>query len=257
MQAANAELVALVRDRLPMRYYKGESYWSIQVAPALTRMADTVDAAMSLMTGEFYVDGPTLLRSLYEQVVTFAWVAVNPGSEQPVSRLDRWVREARYERLKLHNDAVQFRIRPPVLTKAEASAIRVSLGMEDDAGNRLRDKPLADHILPEVPQRAYDADIYWSQKITGLHSARHPLGFRGLYLPAFRVTSQSVHASVEGLDPYITEERNRLVVNRARAGSRLSWALVCPLFGMALMIAAQHVNWIDEPLVRAIVDRGT
>jgi hypothetical protein len=28
-------------------------------------------------------------------------------------------------------------------------------------------------------------------------------------------------------------------------------------FGIGLTIAAQHVNWIDEATVRAIVDRGT
>jgi Phage integrase, N-terminal SAM-like domain len=51
------------------------------------RMADTVDAAMALMDGGFDVDGQTLLRSLYEQVVTFAWVAIDPRSPCPVSGL--------------------------------------------------------------------------------------------------------------------------------------------------------------------------
>jgi hypothetical protein len=129
--------------------------------------------------------------------------------------------------------------------------------MEDSAGTRASDKPLPDRILPEVPQRAHEAAAHWSRTISGLHPPRDLLSFRGLYLPAFRVPSQSVHASTAGLDSYISLERNRYVIDRARPGDRIMWALVCPLFGMALMIAAQHVNWIDETTVRAIIDRGT
>jgi hypothetical protein len=255
IREANAELVTIVRTRLPMRYYHGESSWSLQVGLALTRMADTVDAAMALMDGGFDVDGQTLVRSLYEQVVTFAWVAIDPHRPQPVSRLDRWLGDARYERLKLHNDAVSFGA--SALSEGQATAIRRWLGMEDAGGNRVRDKPLPDRVLPEVTQRAHDADVHWSRTISGLHPARHPLGFRGLYLPAFRVASRSVHPSAEGLDPYVSLKRNRYVVDRARPGDRILWALICPLFGMALVIAAQAVNWIDEGVVRGIVDRGT
>lgn len=254
MQSANAELVALIRGRLPMRYYGGETFWSLQIAASLTRMSDSVEAAMRLMEEGFDIDGQTVVRSLYEQVVTLAWVAIDPLSG-PVTRLDRWRGSARWERLRLHNDAVTFG--ETALTQPQITAIRRFLGMDDNAGNHLRPKPLPDRILPDVTRRALDADVHWHQALPGFHPADHLLGFRGLYLPAFRVTSQSVHASAEATEPYITFTGTRYVVDRARPFGRIHWALVCPLFGLALTIAAQHVNWIDAAHVRAIVDHGT
>lgn len=254
---ANAALTAIVRNRLPMRYYHGESWWSLHVAVALTRMADTVEAAMVLMDGGFDVDGHTLVRSLYEQVVTLSWVAVDPRRPLPVTRLDRWIGEGRYERLKLHKDAVTFGA--SALTEEEARAISEWLGIEDSEGNKVRDKPFPDRVLPPISQRAQEADVHWSRALAGMHPADHPLGFRGLYLPAFRVASRSVHSSAEGFDPYITleDDRRRYVIDRARPGGRILWALICPLFGIALTIASRTLKWIDEPSVRAIVDRGT
>jgi len=42
IREATLGLGAIVRDRLPMRYYPGETFWSMFVAAALTRMCDTV-----------------------------------------------------------------------------------------------------------------------------------------------------------------------------------------------------------------------
>jgi hypothetical protein len=83
------------------------------------------------------------------------------------------------------------------------------------------------------------------------------LGFRGLYLPAFRTGSRSVHSTLAGLAVYVTDKPNRKVVNVARSESRLMWALVGPLFGMCLVIAAQETRWIDEAEVRRLVDQAT
>jgi hypothetical protein len=182
-------------------------------------------------------------------------VAIEPQRTGGKSRLDRWINDARYERLKLHNDASNFDA--TALTEDEVLAIRRALEMEDEDGNRLAKEPPAELILPDVAQRAHQADVHWPSKIEVFHPAGHPLSLRGLYLPAFRVASRSVHPSTEGFDPYITRERNRYVIDRARPGSALQWALICPLFGMALMIAAEHVNWIDGSLVRAVVAHGT
>jgi hypothetical protein len=80
MWLANEALVSMVRDRLPMRYYSGEAWWSLQIAVALTRMCDTVEAEMVLMNSDFDVDGQTLFRSLYEQVVTLpGWRSSRSG----------------------------------------------------------------------------------------------------------------------------------------------------------------------------------
>ena len=101
---------------------------------------------------------------------------------------------------------------------------------------------------------AEEADEHWPLRVRGLHPAGHPLGFRGLYLPAYRVGSRAAHGSLMALDPYLSREPNRYVIHEAEPESRLMWALVGPLFGIALMIAARWDRWIDEAEVRALVD---
>jgi hypothetical protein len=67
-------------------------------------MAGTVEAEMILMEGGFDVDGQMLVRSSYEQVVTFAWLVVDPRRFDAVPGLTARSGRARFERLKLHND---------------------------------------------------------------------------------------------------------------------------------------------------------
>ena len=62
---------------------------------------------------------------------------------------------------------------------------------------------------------------------------------------------------MNALHPYITEKPSRHAVHRATSADRLIWALFAPLFGIALMIAAQEATWIDEAKVRELVDQAT
>lgn len=48
IRAADAGLMSVVRDPLPMGFYRGDDNWSLWSTGALTRMADTVDSAMAL-----------------------------------------------------------------------------------------------------------------------------------------------------------------------------------------------------------------
>ena len=255
IREAALSLQAIVRDRLPMRYYPGETFWSMFVATTLTRMCDTVDALLTLMADDHHVDGQTVLRSLYEQVVTLAWISIEPEPRQV-----RWAGTGLAERLKLQNDAEQFG--ETIMSGDEAEDVRKRLGIgieEDDrcGGTRKRKDPLPHTILPPTVERALEADQHWSARLAGLHPSTHLLGFRGLYVSVYRLGSQAAHGWMQALDPYVHVDGNRHVVNRARPGPRITWGLIPPLFGIAMIIAAQQVNWIDEPTVRDIVDRGT
>jgi hypothetical protein len=88
-----------------MGFYRQADHWSKWSTATLVRMADTVEAAMNLMEAGLEVDARTLLRSLYEQVVTFAWLAIDPGP-----RFARWFGDGLLEDLRLHNDAQPFGI---------------------------------------------------------------------------------------------------------------------------------------------------
>jgi hypothetical protein len=63
-----------------------------------------------------------LLRTLYEQVVTLCWLAIDPERHLVDS-----VNEAHGERLKLHNDARAFGY--SILTDGEAAEIKTRTGM--------------------------------------------------------------------------------------------------------------------------------
>lgn len=76
-------------------------------------------------------------------------------------------------------------------------------------------------------------------------------------MSVYGIGSQSVHSSMQALKDYVTQAGTRHVVKAAIAGPRLTWAMIAPLFGIALMIAAQQVNWIDDAKVRALIDRAT
>jgi hypothetical protein len=67
IRAANAELVALVRRRFPMGFYRTDTNWSLWSAALSMRMADTVEAAIRLMEAGHESDRRTLVRSLYER----------------------------------------------------------------------------------------------------------------------------------------------------------------------------------------------
>lgn len=255
VRKALAGLVAIVRDRLPMRYYRGETWWSLYTAASLVKMADTVDSILLLKTEAHNLDAQTLLRSLYEQVVSLAWIGVDPAVRQP-----RWLGQARWEELRLHNDAVNFGER--LMSPDEIGSAKKLLGIgtfeTDSCGRRRRRKtPLPDRILPPLTDRAREADEYWVNRVSGLHASDHLLGFRGLYLGVYRIGSQPTHGSMAALELYFKKERSRYVVQRAAPGPELTWYLVAPLFGIALMIAAQQVNWIDEARVRELVDQAT
>jgi hypothetical protein len=245
MYAANAELVGLVRGHLPFRIYAGERWWALFRTASLVRMADTVESLIDLMAAEQDLDGQILVRSLYEQVVTFAWLSIDPDTRQW-----RWVGEGRWDLLKAHNDATAFGLTLLSgeevkswqeflgLSKADETASDPELWAAETNSDKRRKRPDLERVLPPVTDRALEADEHWSSRIRGLHPKGHLLSFRGLYLPAYRTASRSAHGFLMALDPYLSEEANRRVVSRAQPGPRIMWALVAPLFAMAVVIAS-------------------
>jgi hypothetical protein len=231
--AANAKLIELVRIRLPERFYKGEKWWTMYCTAALVRMADTVESLMALMPARLDLDAQTLLRSLYEQAVTLAWVMIDP-----VEGHRRWEGEAKVQIAKLHNDALTFGEK--ILSDSELADAQTQRG------------------LPKVPQMALDADKHWATRVKGLHPPGHPLSFRGLYLSIYRLGSRPAHGSFLSLEPYVVEdqENQRFVVDRAKPGPILWYALVAPLFSIALVIGAQHFKWLDEDKIRQIAEKA-
>jgi hypothetical protein len=220
IQEATAELAAIVRRQLPMRFYAGETWWAIFGSASLARMCDTAEALIGLMDARQDADAQDLARSLYEQVVAFAWIAVNPDD-----RHQRWIDDAGAQMHELHREAEAFG--ETVLTEDE---IVVAARAER---------------LPPMIDRAAEVDEHWGNWL------RMPdeLSFRRLYLVVHRVGSGTT------LESYIMPKERRIVVDRARDHTLRWYALAPPLLAMALIVASQRFVWLDDDKVRAINDR--
>jgi hypothetical protein len=75
---AATELSKLVRDEFPKRFYPTESGWRSYGAAMIARIDDVVESCVLLMEHRRVMDGAALVRVLYEHVVRFCWVAIDP-----------------------------------------------------------------------------------------------------------------------------------------------------------------------------------
>jgi len=95
-------LARLVRDCLPRTadVHGPHDAWPLVAPGLLAWCAGTVEAIVALMPLEREVDASILLRSLYEHVVAFAWLAIEPSAE----RLALWRKHDCSQRIKADND---------------------------------------------------------------------------------------------------------------------------------------------------------
>jgi hypothetical protein len=236
LRRVNREFVAFVRSKFPMRFYGGEKMWSVYAAAALLRMCDTVEAMMFLLARRKDGESLVLLRALYEQMVRFAWVAIDPAE-----RHANWAGDSHRQMLKLHNAVAKYG--HGFLSDEEIVTCETA------------------QQLPSIEQMAREADQHWSRTITGLHDAGEPLSFEGLYNLIYRFLCRPTHADLNALGPYITENTTRrgarFTVHEERPGELLNYSLAAPMLAIALLVGAQHFRWLDVEQVRRFVNRAT
>jgi hypothetical protein len=234
LEAGAIEIVLLIRERFPAGYWGGEAWWKMLLSAALLRMADTAEATLFLRPSGRDIDAMSLLRSLLEQVITFAWIMASPEERSVL-----WQEHARGQRLKAHNDLSRFG--SPILTDEEAN--------EDKGALELLD----------VASRAQQADEYWQSRVAGLHPAGSLSSFRGLYASVYRIGSRSVHGEATALDNYISEgNKPPYMVHAAIPDDRRrAYALVAPLLGVAAVLACRFMPMLDEGRIRSAVATAT
>lgn len=163
------------------------------------------------------IDCLALLRSMYEHVVTFAWVAIDP--EQNYHAFCRWEQK---ERLKMSAD------------QAEHS----SFGVDRSAVVR----PLADAgpaCGPEMPERALQADAYWNRI-----ESNWEFHFRSAYATLSRTSSAYVHPTLMGLEPFVSrnERGTRIGLPMLLSGRNVA-SEAALLFADALAVASWRLRW--------------
>jgi Family of unknown function (DUF5677) len=172
--------------------------WPLAGWAMLSRACGTLDSVMALIGERRATDAGVLVRSLFEQAVTFAWIAIDP-TEHALA----WVRWDRAERKKAHNDLLQHGgpalLEPKTLQDFEAV---IASGP----------------VMPNLAQRAEAADTHWAAQIAAV---RNPsTSFRGMYAVIYRTDSQATHAAVTSVEPLVAPSWARGVSGpRGRAGS--------------------------------------
>jgi Family of unknown function (DUF5677) len=233
---AAGELIGLVEARLPQRFYR-ENRWRMLGAAMVVRMADTVRSIVALTALGLDGDAMTLLRALYEQVVIYCWIASKPDDH-----IRRWISDAEWQQLRLHNDVVAFG--QTVLTKREVEKAKKS------------------QKLPDIAQLAEAADEHWSARIAAFRPPKGKpakpediLNFRGLYVAIYRIASRNTHTKPQALDPYFDFESYPNVVHLAKHVPTSYPSLVVPLYAQALLVCHHVLKWPDSELVIAINNR--
>ena len=233
LRRVNREFVRYVRGNFPMRFYRSEPWWFRYAAAALLRMCDTVESLMLLLSRHKDLDALVLLRTLYEQVLTFAWATIDPPR-----RYVRWADHGNRQALAMHNEALRY---GQVLLSPDEQAFAEK----------------AKEGIPSVEVMAREFDAYWPNEIPGLQIPKDVFSFHGLYQSVYRVGSNRTHGSMTALEAYVTADPYPSYVAQGEPSSMFRYSLAAPLLGIALSIGARHFRWIDEVRVRRFVDRAT
>lgn len=188
----------------------------------LARAHYTLETILGLQERE--VDSIVLTRSLYEHVVTLAWLAIDPDAHHGMFL--RWELD---QREKMAKDLQRF----GSIVPAQINIRRALIG----AGKK---------IAPETADRALEADRYWSR--LGLD---WDFAFRHTYAALFRPYSGYVHPTVMGLYPFVEQRPDGLKIQApvAQLGEKVAAHAVLS-FADALVVASHRFGW---PPLRNVV----
>jgi hypothetical protein len=162
--------------------------WPITGWAMLARMNGTARSIVALIPERRATDAAVLERALFEGVVTFAWIGIDPTEHAPA-----WVRWDRGQRLKADNDVI---------------ASGADQLLTSDARRDFEAIVAAGPGMPGLPQRAEEVDHYWGPRITAFNEdPKSNTSMRGIYRYIYRRDSQHTHMAVASIEPLIFGSR--------------------------------------------------
>jgi hypothetical protein len=207
--------------------------WRVLGPVLLARAAYALDTLRVLATRD--VDAAVVTRTLYETVLTFAWIAINP---QP--HAFRWLRTDREERLTAMLELKEFGIPvdPAVVRKYEI------------------DVTIAKKPMPKVYVMAREADAHWMRAIPEFTSETHKYEFRGGYTAIYRAASGAVHARQTWLNSFVQNaKRGGLRITDPVPGQKPGMVTIAPYcFGGGLLVSAVRLGWPPADRVMGAFD---
>jgi Family of unknown function (DUF5677) len=234
----------LVEDRLPAEYTVTGDHdaWPLIAAGLLSRMTTTLRHIFDLQWRGRAVDAGTLLRSLYEHLVHFAWLAADPSA----ARIEEWRKDDLQSRLTADND---LRQRGEKLYTDEQQA-----QLKEQIAGLRGEPPLRLVNLAEA------ADKAWAGKLAaaGHGPSSQMRSFRGLYGVLYRMYSGSAHPTVRGLNPVvedITATEKRIVLEKSYQDVSGPYGMATVIYALALYVAALSLGWPDPDRIEAAFQR--
>ena len=235
LYTAYDEALQLISERLPQRVYPSTKIWRVTATAWVARMAGTLGTMRLLIQSGHRSDAMTLLRSLWEHVVTFCWYMIDP--------------ERRLSPLTDHSLAGQRTVHE------EVAEYGVTVLSADELARTQGKKR-----LPTLIPLAAEVDEYWGPRIKGFRvqpatGSRDLLTLSGLYIGLYRIASRSAHPSIEGLGGCI-DFRGRLPSVRLEDdGDSYPFGMALPVFALALLVSHRVMGWPpDENAIRSLAD---
>lgn len=179
--AANKPAVTALYERCALLDFARRAYfepWQIYAFGCLARAHCALDSVF-VLGPEREADTAALTRVLYEHVVSFAWLMIDPPSHY--KRLMKWEHA---QRQKMHADSASFVTTGP--SADQLTLIMISDGLDASAVE-----------APPTPVRAEQADAYWTPRVPG-----YTFYLRHSFATLFRAHSASVHPTLMGILPF-------------------------------------------------------
>jgi len=200
------QLASVLESRLPLAVESDgrEDDWAV-AGPALLVAACRHLRALEHLQTEFpsTLVGWQLLRSMYEYVTTYAWIAADPDDRAP-----QWLKSDYRERLKLLNDYVE---------------LGQELVAEDDWERVAAIAEGEGEAMPRsLVDRAKGADAAWEATLGELdgYLPVDNRSFRTLYPLIYRGGSRYTHPTTHGAATFVSGDPPRLAVGEEKTLER-------------------------------------
>jgi hypothetical protein len=206
---------------------------------SLFALLPPVQAANGSLSRRTYptTDATVLLRSLYEGVLVFMWISIDPKSH-----MERWLKKCAIESLRFDAD---WRKR--------------DMPLLDDRNLEFCNKMKAATRLREAPDRAQmakEVDDKWQGHFPGLPpTSDHDFGLTlmGLYQHVYRLGSAAAHNDLREMRPFFTADPlGDTFIHTERAGEYYlyPWLFAPWVFGLGLCVLSDQFRWPDCRRVR-------
>lgn len=233
VRPAGGALIALAEERLPVTLYVGEpsQWWSVAGTALVARASRTLASTLLLYDQRCDLDAATLTRTLFEQLVTFAYLAYAPNDRLlPFESADH-----------KQSDQIVHGVR--------------ALGYEMHDGDGWDTNllgPMPKPLNLTVAEYADHADQEWPDVPETFFRTR-PRAFRLLYETIYRAASRAVHGKAYVTGPFVDLGRQPTVVVRGEERPTgvigYEWAVMS--FAFMLLVAERTLGW---PTKASVID---